>query len=107
VNLSMLVARVVRWIYIVKGEWSNAADLDRGRPVGPSEVMYAAWHPDEAPAIDLTAGRVELVAHTGAELSAKDRTGSGPLKRNRGTNNGNSMLVLPAVSDKRFDSSRS
>jgi hypothetical protein len=44
--------------------------------VGPSaqEVMYAAWHPDEAPSIDnLTAGRVELVAHTGAELSAEDR----------------------------------
>ena len=82
----MLIARIIGRLYVMKRERSNAADLDRGRPFGPGEMMYVTRHPYEGTSIDdLAPSRVELAAHTGAEHSAEDRhifIGRMPMRRN-------------------------
>src|SRR5260370_23320927 len=69
----MLVARIVGRVHVGEFERSHPVHLYDCRSLGPRKMMHPRRHPHEASRGDeLTFGRIESIAHPGAEGAADD-----------------------------------
>src|ERR1700676_299876 len=69
----MQIARIVGRVHIGEFERPYPVHLYDCRSLGPRKMMHPGRHPHEASRVDeLTFGRIEGVAHPGAESSAHD-----------------------------------